>query len=562
LASTTVSAPSAELTVRSPAARPDATAGAWRQWRRGGRLLIALSVLALIAAAASLAIPSTPSYDPWSWLVWGREIIHANLHTAGGPSWKPLPMLFTTIFAVFGSAAPDLWLVVARAGALMAAVMALRLAFRFTAALAPPREELRTRRAGRALLASAPLIAGLIAAGSLLNSPGFISDNALGYSEGLATAMMLGAVDRFMDARRRQAFVLGFFAALDRPELWIFWVPFGVYLAWRDAGARRLVGSLFVLTLALWFLPSWIVSGHPFQAVTRAQHPRANSLAFAASPFSDVLREEAWPTLLNRVKIPAILAILAALVGLWRIRAQWWGQREVSATTKARAMLAAVGLFGFAWWIGIALETQLGFSGNDRYLVLGTAPVAIAGGIAWGWAALAAGRGARWLTGRLGALRAAVSARAASVGSLAAGSLAAAAVFLAVPPWIANNVISLPRTHAALVYQAHLREDAAAIVHHYGAHHLLTCGNGRVMTEGFQVPMLAWYLHVRTLRIEDQPPDPDAPAPWPSVILQDRDTRAAELLPTWQTIGHWESLGARYRIVGWRTFRVFLDCRK
>ena len=59
-------------------------------------------------AALSLLIPSTPSYDPWAWLVWGREIVHLNLQTTGGPSWKPLPMIFTTVFALFGRAAPDL----------------------------------------------------------------------------------------------------------------------------------------------------------------------------------------------------------------------------------------------------------------------------------------------------------------------------------------------------------------------------------------------------------------------------------------------------------------------
>ena len=73
---------------------------------------------ALVIAALSLLIPSTPSYDPWAWLVWGHEIIHLDLHTTGGPSWKPLPMLFTTVFALFGKAQPDLWLIIARTGAM------------------------------------------------------------------------------------------------------------------------------------------------------------------------------------------------------------------------------------------------------------------------------------------------------------------------------------------------------------------------------------------------------------------------------------------------------------
>ena len=127
----------------------------------------------------------------------------------------------------------------------------------------------------------APLLAGLIAAGSLLVKPGgFISNNALGYSEGLATALALIAVDSYMDGSRQRAFVFGFFAALDRPELWFFWGPYGLYLFWRDPGARKLIVDLFALIPVLWFLPELWGSGHLLRGVTRAQHPRSNSAAF------------------------------------------------------------------------------------------------------------------------------------------------------------------------------------------------------------------------------------------------------------------------------------------
>ena len=33
----------------------------------------------------SLAAPTTPTYDPWAWLIWGREILHLNLDTRNGP---------------------------------------------------------------------------------------------------------------------------------------------------------------------------------------------------------------------------------------------------------------------------------------------------------------------------------------------------------------------------------------------------------------------------------------------------------------------------------------------
>ncbi|MET0836996.1 MAG: hypothetical protein ABWY97_09460, partial [Thermoleophilaceae bacterium] len=85
----------------------------------------------LALAAVSLLLPSEPSYDPFAWLVWGREIAHGHLDTTGGSSWKPLPVVFTTVFSFAGEAAPALWLVASRAGALLAVAMAGRLAARW-----------------------------------------------------------------------------------------------------------------------------------------------------------------------------------------------------------------------------------------------------------------------------------------------------------------------------------------------------------------------------------------------------------------------------------------------
>ena len=51
------------------------------------------------------------------------------------------------------------------------------------------------------------------------------------------------------------------------------------------------------------------------------------------------------------------------------------------------------------------------------------------------------------------------------------------------------------------------------------------------MTEGFQVPMVAWTLGVHTLRIEATPSTLVGP-PWPAVILQTRAQSNSHLLPT------------------------------
>ena len=113
-------------------------------------------------------LPSVPTYDPWAWLIWGREVLHGDLVTTTGPSWKPFPVLFTTPFAVLGDAgAPLAWLVVARAGGLLAIAMAYRLGRR----LAGP-------------------VAGIVAAGALTLADEFIFNFFRGNSEGILVAVV------------------------------------------------------------------------------------------------------------------------------------------------------------------------------------------------------------------------------------------------------------------------------------------------------------------------------------------------------------------------------------
>src|SRR3954468_14216959 len=106
-------------------AEPPGRACPWR--------LLVLGCVGL--AALSLLVVAQPTYDPWAWLIWGRDIVHFDLVTQSGPSWKPLPVMFTTPFALVGDdAAPALWLVVARAGGLLALAMSFRLASRLSGA--------------------------------------------------------------------------------------------------------------------------------------------------------------------------------------------------------------------------------------------------------------------------------------------------------------------------------------------------------------------------------------------------------------------------------------------
>src|SRR2546423_13457624 len=170
-----MSVPTAELTAPR-ASRPSIGAVPLRGRLMGGRLYLVLAGAALAIAALSLLIPSTPSYDPWSWLVWGREIAHFDLVTTGGPTWKPLPVIFTTVFSLFGSASPDLWLVVARAGALVAVAMTFKIAWRISREIiAVPADAVGWARRAAFLPI---LFAALGAAPGLVNSQGVVTDNA------------------------------------------------------------------------------------------------------------------------------------------------------------------------------------------------------------------------------------------------------------------------------------------------------------------------------------------------------------------------------------------------
>ncbi len=516
----------------------------------GGRIYLAMGALALLIGALSLLIPSTPSYDPWAWLVWGREIVHFNLQTTGGPTWKPLPVIFTTLFAPFGKAAPDLWLVVGRAGSVMAVGMVFKLCVRFTRQIGGPLAP------GSGWLARvsawAPvLLAGVVASIGLIFAGGYITANALGYSEGLMTAIVLIAVERHLDGAPRQAFAVAFFAALDRPEIWLFWGAYGLWLWWKDPGARKLVIGLFALIPVLWFLPEYWGSGHFFRGVTRAHTPRSNSPAFAKCPFCTELGKHAWPTVPSRIKAAAIVAIAAAVFELWRATRRRARRRLEGAREHALAAVAAAGLLGFAWWILIAVMTQAGFSGNDRYLVLGAALIEIAGGVGWAWAAIELGRA---LPGATGRLRAAGTRARLWISTVTTAAFML--VFLLVPSWI-GGLVHLSKTHRALNYQALLRTDASAAVSRLGGSAaILRCGS--VMTEGFQVTMIAWNLGVHTLTVEAAPLTPPPPnTPGPNVIFQNRAQRNAHLLPSLQ---NWPT--THYKLVTrTRTFRVYENCR-
>ncbi|HZV74421.1 MAG TPA: hypothetical protein VFF79_11955 [Conexibacter sp.] len=429
-----------------------------REAATNGRVYALLAAAALALGAFSLLYPSTPTYDPWAWIVWGREIVHIDLQTTGGPSWKPLPVFFTIVFSLFGGAAPDLWLVVARGGAILALMLVFRLGARLTG--------------GGWGVAS--VAAGLVAVVALVISSQFVRTMTLGNSEGLLVAFALWGIERHLDGRYRQAFVLGFLAALLRPEVWPFLGLYGLWLLLVDVGALWLVVSGFVLIPVLWFLPELWGSGNLMRAADRAHQPNDNSPAFAKHPFVRVI-EDTWPLVITPVKAAAVLALVLAA---W----DWIRHRRQGA-------VLVIGLVAFAWIGLIAAMTQAGFSGNPRYIILGTSMLMVIGGVGFGRVVQCAGALVSRLAGR---------ARPRLV--LAASVLAFAALSLVTAHWAVPRFESFGNLDKALRYQAGLRFDLRdALAQGGGAKASRACG--RATAGKFSVPLVAWYLDEHTLDV-------------------------------------------------------------
>ncbi|HEX7297767.1 MAG TPA: hypothetical protein VF257_02095 [Solirubrobacteraceae bacterium] len=451
-------------------------------------------LVVLVLTALTFLAPSAPTYDPWAWIIWGREVLHFDLSTIDGPSWKPLPVLLTTPFALFGPLAPDLWLFAARAGAIAGVVMVFRVARR---------------------LGGVP--AGGAAAAAYAIAPWTLRNAWLGNSEGLLVALVLAAVDRHLAGRTRHAFLFGVGAALLRPEVWPFLGLYGLWLFWRDPGARKLVAAGFVTLPALWLLPELLGSGDLLRAAHRAHTPRANSAAFADDPAGAVVRQFA-SMLTDVVK----LAVPALALG-WLARGAPWRREQRIAL----ALLAA----GAVWVAEVALMTNDGFSGNARYLIMPAALACILGGTAFGW------------------LVRAMPARLTRPSFVAPALGVVGAIAFAAP-----SVHRVDAVMTSNAYQARLSDGLAdALARAGGRARLLACGTP--YTGAFQVPAVAWRLgtHTTVVRSASAPGDP--PPRVPAVVFRSRTTSTSHAVPGLESLGgeagvRTFAIGGGWRIVG------------
>jgi hypothetical protein len=432
--------------------------------RDGAGRPVRLAAASLALAALSLLLPWALAFDPWAWLVWGREVTRLELDTAGGPAWKPLPVVATTILTAAGDAAPALWLVVARAGGLLAVAGVAALAGRL-----------------------AGTVAAVTAAAAMALSDWWLFNSALGNSEGLLAAAVLWAVVAHLAGRERVALGLLLAAALLRPEAWPF---LGGYALWLWRTGREPLGVVAAALLPvplLWFGPDALGAGGALGASEAARGTASpQSAVYADFPALEVLAD--FATLLT---VPALLAAVAgaALGG-----------------TVARRLAAAA----LAWVALVAVMTQAGYAGNPRYNVAAAAVGCVLAGV--GVAALARRvthgderRSAAAAEGRSSAGDDGRSA-AACEGRSAAAWILAAALAAGVLAFTAGD---LSDQLGELGERAERRTDLDALVEQAGgAAALKACAPAR--TNQPMKAMLAWRIDVRIERLADLPQPPAA----------------------------------------------------
>jgi hypothetical protein len=316
--------------------------------------------IALIGASAGIVrwAGTRPGYDPYGWLVWGYQTLHGGVSLRGAPSWKPLPWVFTTPFALFGHYQLWLWMTLAVAASFAGCIFAGRIAFRVVD---------DGGRAGRRW----PAIGAAIFAGVALL---LIFDNE-GYSylhyvlsvqsDPPIVSLCLAAIDLYMIRRHRWAIAMLTLASLGRPEVWPF---LGLYCLWywlrlqpNWKGFTYVAVCVLIVPL-LWFGVPWITNGDPLVAANLAQGSprelRSNKVLGTLGRFKDLNLWAVWA--------------LAAIGSAW---AFWRRKRFVMV------------LFGcVAVWIVIEIAFALhGWPAVPRYVFEPAGVSIVIAAIGFGW---------------------------------------------------------------------------------------------------------------------------------------------------------------------------------
>ena len=283
---------------------------------------------------------------------------------------------------------------------------------------------------------------------------------------------MLWAVERHLDGRPRDAFLLGTACALLRPEVWPFIALYGLWLMLAERRLRTValvLGSGAAVAL-LWFVPEYLGSGNFLRAASRALEPVPDSPAQAARPFLAVFENSA-----SALSPPAYAgAVVAVVLALMRVR------RDPRA-----AVVLALAAMSTLLMLEVAVLAEIGFTGNLRYVALPSSLVCVLAGVGWAWlvALVRERRGA------------------------GAATAVAAVLLVAAIPFALHTV---PRVRDQL-RDAQGEMDRAAdlpavIAAAGGRDAVLRCGSPR--TRPFETQLVAWHLRCTSARSASRPVPP------------------------------------------------------
>ena len=416
---------------------------------------------AVVLAALSLGLPFMPVYDPWAWLVWGRELAALDLATDAGPSWKPLPVLVDVPLSLLGDAAPDAWLLVARSGTLLAPVLAGALAAR-----------LAGRESGRWAIVAAALAAGsvLLAADSFTPP---VRQFTGGLSEGLLVALILGAVWQAIEGRSRAALWLGAAASLLRPECWPFLAVWAVLEVRRDRSLAPHAIAAAVLIPVAWFVPDLLAAGDPLEGSETA---RQGGLELSEIP------DVAWRALAAPL---AAVWVGVALFAAHRRSRSGDGPAGADPDRVLSVLLAAA-----VAWVGVvALMAVAGYAGLPRFMVPATAAFSIVGAVG------IARAGASSLFGAHSAPDSELTAFR-SGRRLSLPAVAAAAALLAAAAGFGARAADLPGDVDTIEAQTRSQDDLRELASRLGPQRLLACGETVRVTNLLAQTSLAWWMDV------------------------------------------------------------------
>lgn len=378
MSDTTLETPHVPGSGGSPRAAPrGATATTAKPfWQRHIWWLVAVAVIVLSAIIVRVT-NTRPGYDPYGWLIWGYQTLHLSLDLGGAPSWKPLPLLFTVPYALFGHYSLWLWMTTAEAFAFGGSIFAGRIAYRVV----------NRNGAARNAAIFAALFAALGMYGITDNING-AHNNYLHYvlsvqSDPMIVTLVLAAIDMHMLKHRRWVIALLVLAGLGRPEVWPVLGLYGLWCWFKRPDMRVfLLVSAFVL-LFLWFGVPTITNGRPFVAGDLAQgSPReckAGKIICTVDRFKVL---NLWPVW--------VLALGAVAWAGYRYRALRTVAADALTSAQRTAREDQLLVLGLAVSIVIWLVVEIAFALHGwpavpRYIFEPAVTAIVVAGIGFGW---------------------------------------------------------------------------------------------------------------------------------------------------------------------------------